>query len=140
MVEINNQARVDIDLDKLKKVTEKFLDFQNLNDMEVSLALVTDKEMKRINQAYRDSDRPTDVLAFPVSEKEKKEENFLGEILLDWKQIKRQARKLDKKKEEELIFILIHGLLHLLGYKDETSADKEKMLEKGKEIIKELKF
>lgn len=140
MVEINNKANIDLDLGRIKKITEQFLADQNLNKFEVSLAFISDQEMEKINQTYRGATGPTDVLSFSSTEEEKEKENFLGEILLDWEQIKRQARELGKPKEEELIFILIHGLLHLLGYNDESKEEKENMLKLGQEIINRLNF
>jgi len=135
MVEINNQAKVEVEQEKLEKVAQSFLDYYNLSGFNLSLAFLDSEEMRRINQTYRGINKTTDVLSFPASSKEKEEESFLGEILFDYEQIKTQAQR---EEEEELIFILIHGLLHLLGHTDETPEDREKMIKLGEELMRNL--
>ncbi len=135
MVEINNQAKVEVEQEKLEKVAQSFLDYYNLSGFNLSLAFLDSEEMRRINQTYRGINKTTDVLSFPASSKEKEEESFLGEILFDYEQIKTQAQR---EEEEELIFILIHGLLHLLGHTDETPEDKKKMIKLGEELMRNL--
>ena len=135
MVEINNQAKVEVEQEKLEKVAQSFLDYYNLSGFNLSLAFLDSEEMRRINQTYRGINKTTDVLSFPASSKEKEEESFLGEILFDYEQIKTQAQR---EEEEELIFILIHGLLHLLGHTDETPEDREKMIKLGEELMEKL--
>src|SRR6056297_1813839 len=135
MVEINNQAKVEVEQEKLEKVAQSFLDYYNLSGFNLSLAFLDSEEMRRINQTYRGINKTTDVLSFPASSKEKEEESFLGEILFDYEQIKAQAQR---EEEKELIFILIHGLLHLLGHTDETPEDREKMIKLGEELMEKL--
>ncbi|MFC1678104.1 rRNA maturation RNase YbeY [Patescibacteria group bacterium] len=129
-IEVNNITRSRIDLSLIKKVTQAFLKNYKIKNKEVSIALVGDKRIKDLNKAYRSKDQVTDVLAFPG------EDEFLGEIIINYAQIKRQAKKFSKCTREELIFILVHGLLHLLGYTDKTENDREKMLKLAENFIK----
>lgn len=137
MVEVNNKAGYDIDTAKIEEVIEKFLLYFKKEDMEVSVALVGDAEIREWNKTYRGKDAPTDILAFPAGEEEL-ESGFLGEILIDQQQVARQAPDFGNTAEEEFLFILVHGLLHLLGYTDQTEGDKKEMIELGRNLIKEL--
>ncbi|HMB65813.1 MAG TPA: rRNA maturation RNase YbeY, partial [Patescibacteria group bacterium] len=78
--------------------------------------------------------RPTDVLSFPAEEPG----DFLGEVIINYQQVSRQAPDFDSSPREELVFILVHGLLHLLGYTDDTEETKREMIELGQKLIREL--
>ena len=134
MVEINNKTRTAIDLKLVEKVVEKVLLLYKKKNKEVSIGFVGDQVKKKLNFQYRGKDNPTDVLSFVG------EDNDLGEILINFQQIKRQAKKFGNTDEQELIFILVHGLLHLMGYDDETEKDRLAMIKLGEEVIKNLKL
>lgn len=125
MVEVNNKTKGKIDIRLVRKVLEKFLKYYKLGDREVSVAFVGDKKIRQLNKIYRGKDNVTDVLAFQGDE-----EN-LGEIIIDYAQTKRQAKKFSKNVKEELVFILVHGLLHLIGYEDGTEEGRREMMEEG---------
>ena len=140
-IEINNKTRSRIDLNLIKRVVERFLKYYKKRNHEVSIAFVGDKTIRKLNKKYRGIDRVTDVLSF------KGEDNFLGEIIINYQQVRRQARqfggqakKFGNKPKDELVFILVHGLLHLLGYDDETGEWKKKMEKLGEEFIKISNF
>jgi probable rRNA maturation factor len=135
MIEINNKTKNKIDLKLVEGVAAKFLKKYKKTKHEVSIAFIGDAEMKKLNKIYRGIDKPTDVLAFPGEEK-----GFLGEIVIDYAQIKRQAKLYSGSVREELVFILVHGLLHLLGYDDETEKGREAMAKMGKKFIKDNNF
>ncbi|MFA4942566.1 MAG: rRNA maturation RNase YbeY, partial [Patescibacteria group bacterium] len=106
MIEINNTTKTKIPTVKLKRIIEKFIVSYSLSDFSVSVAIVGDQRMRTLNHLYRGYDKPTDVLSF----------SGLNEIIIDIKAIERQARELGKSRDSELFFILVHGLLHLIGY------------------------
>jgi probable rRNA maturation factor len=133
MIEINNINNEEVNLQKIKDLAQSFLDKHNLNKKLVSLAFISKKEMSKINSTYRDQDKNTDVLSFTEDEGG----NYLGEILINYEKIKKQAKDFKNSAEEELDFILVHGLLHLLGYKDEKEKDKEEMIKLGNEFLNE---
>lgn len=130
MIEINNKTRSYINFKLINEVTEKFLKYYKLGEKEVSIAFVGDVTIRKMNKQYRKKDKATDILSFEG------ESDFLGEIIIDYAQIKRQAKKYGKKVQDELVFILVHGLLHLLGYDDKTDKGADKMERLGNEFIK----
>jgi probable rRNA maturation factor len=132
MIEINNNTKSKIDIKLIKKVAEKFATKYKVKNKDISIAFVGDVEIRKLNYKYRKFDKPTDVLAFSG------EDNFLGEIVIDYAQIKRQAGLYSDSIKAELVFILIHGLLHLVGYDDTTENGKMEMEEEGKKFVKSL--
>ncbi len=111
----------------------------------LSVILVSDERIARLNQQYRDIDAPTDVLTFdtglhnsdgPFDSHQPIE---LGDIFLSMDTIKRQASDYNNAFEEELLYILIHGLLHICGYdhkQDDTHG--EEMFEVQKDYFQNL--
>jgi probable rRNA maturation factor len=134
MVEINNKTKNKINLGLIKKATEKFLKLNRKKNYDVSIAFVGDSVMRKLNKAYRGKDKATDVLSFAG------ENNFLGEIIIDYAQIKRQAKAYKNSVQQELVFILIHGLLHLLGYNDKTEKGRNEMERIDKEFVSKFNF
>lgn len=143
MIEINNRTKNQIDLKMIESVIAQFLKKYKKAKTDISLAFISDAEMRKLNKTYRHIDKPTDILSFPVADESPLYErgikgSFLGEIVIDYAQIKRQAKLYSGSTREELVFILVHGLLHLLGYEDETEKGRKKMEELGKKFIKDL--
>ena len=118
---INNKTRSKIDLALIKKVAERFLKVYKKENYEVSIAFVGGRKMRELNKTYRKKDKVTDVLAFSGDGQD------LGEIIINYAQIKRQARKFGNSARQELVFILVHGLLHLSGYDDSDEKGKKEM-------------
>lgn len=129
-IEINNRTNYQIDLSLIKLVVAEFARVHKVAAQEISLAFVTDAEIRKINRTYRSLNQLTDILSFAGAGDD------FGEIIIDYKQIKRQAGEFNHSVQEELIFILVHGLLHLLGHDDETEKDRLKMIKIGEEFIK----
>lgn len=136
MVEINNQTRSNINVKKINQIVEEFIKKSRYKNTSVSIAFVGDSVMRKMNKECRGYDKPTDVLSFPEDKETRKE--FLGEVIIDYAQIKRQAKDFSESAEEELIFILVHGLYHLVGYEDATEEGKKKMEKLGKKFISNM--
>jgi probable rRNA maturation factor len=130
MIEINNTTNFKINQKLIKKIAEKFLQSRGLTKQDLSIAFIGDAKMRRLNSQYRKKNKTTDVLSFSG------EDDFLGEILINPAQIKRQAKENNNSFQAELIFILVHGLLHLAGYDDKTEKDRLRMIRLGKAFIK----
>lgn len=128
MIEINNTTKTKIPALKMKRIIEKFIMVYKLKDFSVSVAIIGDLKMQELNQLYRGIDKPTDVLSF----------EGLNEIIIDIKAIERQAKELGKSRDSELFFILVHGLLHLLGYDDNTENKRLKMIALGEDFLRIL--
>ena len=110
------------------------------NNIEVSILLTDDEGITILNRDYRDIDGPTDVLSFSQLEGEDEfapdeEESVLGDVVISVETAERQAGEAGKNVEEEIDMLLVHGLLHLLGYDHAEAADAEKMFARQAEIL-----
>lgn len=132
MVEISNNTKAKVDFKIVKHTVDSFLSFHKLQKKSVSVAFVGDRKIKILNKNYRGKDKITDILSFCG------EGCDLGEIVICYPQIKRQAKKFSDSEKQELVFILVHGLLHLLGYTDDTDKEALKMEKLGQKFINHL--
>jgi len=109
------------------------------SDYEVSLSIVDEDEIQELNREYRDKDSITDVLSFPLYEKDHVEESgMLGDIVICHKRAFDQADEFGHSYEREIIYLTVHSVLHLLGYDHENEEDKLEMRTLEKEIMNEL--
>jgi probable rRNA maturation factor len=118
----------------LSKIAHRALEVLGLSKVELSIALVSDAQIKRLNKLYRNKDKPTDVLSFPIGEKVE-DWLILGDIVISVDTAKRQARELGHSLEEELKRLLVHGLVHLLGYDHELGGEEEKKFFELEEFV-----
>jgi probable rRNA maturation factor len=87
--------------------------------VELSLALVTNQEIHKLNRQYRGKNKPTDVLSFRLTDT--LQPSLLGDVVISIETAARQAQRRGHSLQEELQTLLIHGILHLLGYDHEVS-------------------
>jgi probable rRNA maturation factor len=118
----------------LSKIAHRALEVLGLSKVELSIALVSDAHIKRLNKLYRNKDKPTDVLSFPIGEKVE-DWLILGDIVISVDTAKRQAQELGHSLEEELKRLLVHGLVHLLGYDHELGGEEEKKFFELEEFV-----
>jgi probable rRNA maturation factor len=118
----------------LSKIAHRALEILGLSKVELSIALVSDAQIKRLNKLYRNKDKPTDVLSFPIGEKVE-DWLILGDIVISVDTAKRQAQELGHSLEEELKRLLVHGLVHLLGYDHELGGEEEKKFFELEEFV-----
>ncbi len=109
-------------------------EFSSFNISTINIIFVDEKEMQRLNEEYRNIDDVTDVLSFNLNA-----EGFLGEIYICPQYIKKTV----EKYQEELLRVIIHGILHLLGYEhktklDDISSQKEEMFVKQEKILENV--
>ena len=118
----------------MSKIAHRALEVFGLNKVELSVVLVSDAQIRRLNKLYRNKDKPTDVLSFPIGEKV---EGWLilGDIVISVDTAKRQAQELGYSLEEELKRLLVHGLVHLLGYDHELGGEEEKKFFELEEFV-----
>lgn len=83
-------------------------------DIHISITITTDKEIKKLNKQYRAKDYATDVLSFRVDEKLEDGTIYLGDVVVNKEQAKRQAAEYDNDLEHEIAELAAHGVLHLL--------------------------
>lgn len=121
---------------KSREITKKFLELSvakilqelNLKNVEVSITLTDDKTIREINKQWRGKDKPTDVLSFPQEETIGYKYKLLGDVIISLPYAKKQAEDIGFTLKEEIIRLLIHGILHLLGYDHERSKEDEKIM------------
>lgn len=123
MVEIYNSTKILVNKSHLRKVAEFILEREGKKGEHVSIALIGEAEMKRINKAYRGKEYAANVLSFSGVD-------GLGEVLLCPRVISKDAKEYGILPELELVSMLAHGVLHLLGYDHEQG-------EVGASIMKE---
>jgi probable rRNA maturation factor len=115
----NRQKRIDIDPDDLRKKTEQILKGLDCKESAVlSIVLVESPEMAELNYKYRGKEGPTNVLSFSQREDEQvgAHQDLLGDVVICTDRVVDDAAELDYANEEMLVYLLIHGILHLHGY------------------------
>jgi len=100
---------------------------------EVHVYLTTDEVIQRLNRDYRHIDKPTDVLSFEMNTKIRSKK-ILGEVVISLDTVAIQAEERKIPFEEEVFRMLIHGILHLMGYDDETEEEYKKMMKVQKSL------
>ena len=134
MIEVNNLTTVKIDEDFFKKIAKKVLEREKKESKNLSIALIGQGRIRELNKRYRGKNRATDVLAFPNNE------FGLGEIAICLREVKKNAKRFGSVFEKELARVLIHGILHLLGYDHEISPKREKEMETKQNYYLKLFF
>jgi len=112
----------------LKDITEKILSELNLNNAEISITLTDNERIREINKEWRGKDKPTDVLSFPQDETIGYEYRLLGDVIISLSYAKAQAEEIGLTLKEEVLRLMIHGILHLLGYDHETNEEDAKIM------------
>ena len=115
------------------------------HDAEVSVMLVNNEEIHKLNLEFRKIDRPTDVLSFPLGSEGKYEENpdtgsyMLGDIVISLETAQKQSQVYGHSLEREVGFLTVHSMLHLLGYDhEEGTIEAVKMREKEEKVLSDL--
>lgn len=132
----------------LTKVLEKCFKEENLNNknLYVNVILTIPNNIKAMNKKYRDIDKETDVLSFPMFEKEELEKrkdlnkDVLGDIVISIERVKEQAMEYGHSFERELSYMAVHGFYHLMGYDHIKEQDKIIMRQKEENILQKLKI
>jgi len=131
-IEILNLQKREVDLEFLRKVASKLLKNE---DKEISIVLVDKKKIRQLNKKFRREDKSTDVLAFPLGGEFISTRDLLGEVIISVESAQKEAKKRNHSLKEEIVLLLIHGILHLKGYDDKRKEEKELMRKKEREIL-----
>lgn len=144
-IEENDEYRELINTVINKCFEEEKLENTNLY---ISITLTTPENIKNINKEYRNIDKETDVLSFPMFEQEEIKkiinseqylvEDVLGDIVISVKKVQEQAIEYGHSFERELSYMLVHGFYHLMGYDHIKEEDKQKMRPKEEKILQDL--
>lgn len=132
---VNNLTKDKVSVVFLRKVAKIVLSGENIGrGKDLSVVLIKSATIKKLNQKYRKQNQPTDVLSFEGDE-------GLGEIVICLKEVKKNAEENKISPKKELAFVLIHGILHLLGYCHEGSKKEAEMMnKKTKKYLSEVNF
>ncbi len=98
---------------------------------EINIVLTNDEVIRELNRQFRNIDHPTDVLSFTYDEGE-----LLGEVIISLQTVESQSMRYGNSFQRELEFVLIHGILHILGYDHETGEDAEVMFDLQKLLLR----
>lgn len=114
-------------------------------EAEVSLTLVDDPRIHELNREYRGVDRPTDVLSFALQEEAEDEpeimdfeDEILGDIIISVERARAQAEEYGHSFERELVYLAVHGTLHLLGYNHEVEEEKVEMRRQEETVMNQI--
>lgn len=137
--------------DKIVQVLNKCFEEEDLKDLNlyISVTLTSPSVIRKLNNEYRNIDKETDVLSFPIFEKKEidkivknKEKQIvketIGDVIISVKRVEEQAVEYEHSFERELSYMLVHGFYHLMGYDHIKEEDKNKMRPKEEKILNEL--
>jgi rRNA maturation RNase YbeY len=137
----NHQRGVRVEIGPLEEFLQNIREEIGLGPECVAVRLIGDAEMARLNETYRKKKGPTDVLSFPAAEDSAKpgtlkqqvrkaRGEFLGDIAISPRVARRNAKSLGRRLPEELKVLILHGVLHLLGYDHETDRGEMERIER----------
>ena len=127
-----NSTDLQVDTAIFQALLDRATDLHDGEEMEkeVELLLTGDDEIRELNKKYRNKDQPTDVLSFALEDDE-----MLGQIAISVERAKQQAEEIGQSLEEELKFLFVHGLMHLLGHDHQNPEEEKLMLEQAYKIL-----
>jgi probable rRNA maturation factor len=144
-ISIEKEFRGMVDEEWVKRIAQTVLkDERVVSPYEISLVFTDSETVKQLNRDYRGIDEPTDVLAFYILPQNEVDDSFalppdgvtrLGEVIISYPQAVEQAREQGHSPERELALLIIHGILHLLGYDHEEPGEEAKMRSREKELL-----
>ncbi len=135
-----------------KQVVVTCFNEENLNNLNfyLSITLTSNEEIHKLNKQYRNVDKPTDVLSFPMFEKQELDKIIeqqkstilpepIGDIVISIKKVEEQAKEYGHSFERELSYMIVHGFYHIMGYDHIEEKDKIIMRPKEEKILEILK-
>lgn len=135
--------------DAIFRAAEESLRYENFTEpCEISVSVVNNAEIRRVNRQFRGIDRETDVLSFPMltfAEGERVERNengeiLLGDIILSMERAREQAEEYGHSLKREIAFLTAHSMLHLLGYDHMQPEEEKEMFARQREILLQAGF
>ena len=136
----------------IKRVVEKCFETEKMENSKlyISITLTTPNNIQEINKQYRKIDKATDVLSFPMFEKQEinakiqshdfEFEDVLGDIVISVEQVEAQAQEYGHSFERELAYMVVHGFYHLMGYDHMVEEDKVLMRQKEENVLNILEI
>ena len=136
-------------IELIEKVLGQAFDSEGINNLNlyINVILTNPENIRKANKEYRNIDKETDVLSFPMFEKEEigqmlkkgnSTQDILGDIIISIQRVEQQAKEYGHSFERELAYMLIHGFYHLMGYDHMTEEEKDEMRKKEESILSKL--
>ncbi|MBL8935821.1 MAG: rRNA maturation RNase YbeY [Archangium sp.] len=122
--------------DRLVKLASRFFKTLKLSNVELSLSLVSDEEIRELNALWRKKNKPTDVLSFPGGDMPGPGRRSLGDVVISMDTARRAAKDFESTLDDELDLYLAHGLLHLLGHDHHEKRAARKMEALERKLLK----
>lgn len=133
----------------VKKAVRTSLEYEEFEQRcEISISIVTNEEIQKLNKEFRNIDRATDVLSFPqltfeeeeIADVNENDEIILGDIIISIEKAKEQAEEYGHSLEREVAFLTVHSMLHLMGYDHMEQEEEKEMFQKQEEILQQAGF
>ena len=140
-ITITNETDEYVDEALLNKVADYAMKSEDVNNGVVNIIIVDNKRIREINKEYRKIDKETDVISFALEDDDTFIElpiRVLGDIYISIDKVKVQASEYGHSEKREICFLVVHGILHLLGYDHMNASDEKVMFSKQEKILDEL--
>ena len=149
-ISVEQKLKVSLEEGWLQRIALRTLEAEGIaSPAEMGLVVTDSKTIQKLNRTYRGEDQPTDVLAFHMTPDTSQESELrfvgppdgvhhLGEVVISYPQAVRQAQEQGHGVTQELALLIIHGILHLLGYDHELPEEDQQMKARENEILKRL--
>ena len=149
-ISVENNINVPVERSWLQRIAIITLESEGvISVVEIGLVITDSKTIHKLNRTYRGENKPTDVLAFHMTPNtnEKSDTSFvsppdgvhhLGEVVISYPQAVKQAQEQGHSTVQELALLIVHGILHLLGYDHELPDEEQKMRVRENKIIDKL--
>lgn len=137
MFGVFNETKENIDIKDIETLLNKTVKFLDIEQAIFNVIIIDDERIHQINREYRNVDRPTDVISFALEDDKSmtSELRILGDIYVSIDTARRQAYEYYNSEQEELRFLIIHGLLHLLGYDHMKEEEEKEMMSLEEEVL-----
>jgi len=142
----NRQRKYPVDHQKMRTWAIAILSMEKEAAVEVGLIFVSDRVIRRFNRQYRGLDVPTDVLSFPIRDTNVSQQrtpwvstsapfSLLGDVMISLERADAEAPSYGRDYSSQLLFLMIHGLLHLLGYDHEQSRNEARRMQRRERLL-----
>ena len=134
---VNNSSKIKVDKLLVHKIVKQLKNYFDLNISSLTVNFITSEEIEKINIEYLNHHYSTDIITFNYDDKN----NLIdGEIFISSSDAEQNSKKYKVSFEEEILRLVIHGILHLLGYDDQTKPQKKIMKKYENQLLKNYKF
>ena len=127
-----------VDEDNLSQVCQDFLNENALEDSELLIRLVSPVEIQVLNKEYRDKNQVTNVLSFQSDIPEEVEESILGDVVICFPVVEKEAMEQEKSFSFHFAHMVVHGFLHLLGFDHQNDRDEKNMQEIENQVLEKI--